>query len=165
MPISLFPARAAIGRGILPDGSSVDILMTIEFARALGDVLQRIGGADGTPTAAIEAMINALTASSVFTYPAPVPLASNVDSMIAGESAQISALRSEVADLRILISMASGSDLRSQLEEIRVILGMQDARPGIMKGTATGSRGANAALASLLTALAQSGLITDNTTV
>jgi hypothetical protein len=36
---------------------------------------------------------------------------------------------------------------------------------GVTRPTVTGSRGANAALASLLTALAQLGLVTDNTTV
>lgn len=62
MPISLFPTRAAIGRGILPDGSSIDILTTIEFARALGDVLQRIGGANGIGNTELAASIQEITA-------------------------------------------------------------------------------------------------------
>ncbi len=43
-------------------------------------------------------------------------------------------------------------------------LGFWGATP-VIRQTATGSRGANAALASLLTALATEGLITDSTTI
>lgn len=166
MPISLFPARAAIGRGFLPDGSPIDILMTIEFARALSDVLQRIGGTNGTSTADIETLVRTVTINDTFTAPVVAPANQDTGGIHNPDgSAQIAALRAEVADLRTELAMATVRDLSQQLEEIRVLLGMQDARPGIIKGIAAGSRAGNAALASALTALANSGLIVDNTTI
>ena len=45
--LSLFPQRAAIGRATLPDGSVIDVFMTPEYSRALGDVLEHMGGDNG----------------------------------------------------------------------------------------------------------------------
>lgn len=44
MPLSLFPSHCPIGRIRLPDGTEAEVLMTPEFARAMGDLFERVGG-------------------------------------------------------------------------------------------------------------------------
>ena len=47
MSLNLFPARVAIGKVAAGNGQSLDVIMTSEFARALTDLFERVGGADG----------------------------------------------------------------------------------------------------------------------
>lgn len=70
----------------------------------------------------------------------------------------------QLENLQVLGGMQDGR-VQQQLDDIQVLIGMQDARTGVVKGVATGSRGANVALASLLTALDKSGLVTDQTVI
>ena len=240
--LNLFPIRVPIGSVIDGNGTTRDVLMTPEFARALTDVLQRIGGPSGLGSDDI-----ALLCSFGST---PIDLAAQASeaaqSAPADLTAQVSAMRAEISDLRNQLDTAQGyGALAQQIEEMRKLIGMIEdpgaavrhllttmaplkspsfigvptaptavadtnttqlattayvigqasssiplvdgiAAPGIslrytrgdhrhptdtsrqptiVAGTASGSRGANAALASLLTALAGSGLVIDNTTV
>jgi hypothetical protein len=220
--LNLFPARVPIGRFVGPDGQAIDVLMTIEFGRALADLLVRVGGANG--------MTND-------------ELASLVESI--GPDAEVLALRGEVAQLRALVEqLVPAVTLQQQIQDIRTEMAMIEdpaalvryvmtrfatldsptftgipkaptaavdtntdqlattkfvlaqaatanpvvdgvAAPGtstrfaradhvhptdttrqaaIVKGTVTGSRGGNVALASLLGVLAGQNIITDSTT-
>ncbi|MGE5650949.1 MAG: hypothetical protein ACM34A_12200 [Bacillota bacterium] len=110
---------------------------------------------------------------------APAPVVAQDQADIATYEAQIVELRKQVEDLRLTVESLSSdariAELRKQADEISIQLAMdvdQSAQVGeirkrlkdIAKPTVTGSRGANAALASLLTSLANYGLITDSTT-
>lgn len=172
--LTLFPIRVPIGTVTDSAGNSRDVLMTPEFSRALSAVFERIGGTSGMSTTDILAFSEQVSAelkdmevSAAFNAPPATPAAAvAVPLEDAGLAAQVMALRAELAEVRAELAMARPpADLSAQLEEIRVQLGMVETSPGIVKGTATGSRAANAALASLLTALAKSGLVIDSTTV
>lgn len=78
-------------------------------------------------------------------------------------SAEVAALRVQVDQLEAELAAATG--IIEQIQDLQVVVAMNNSQREIIKGTATGSRAANAALASLLTALARSGLVIDNTTV
>lgn len=204
MTLNLFPARVPIGRATGPDGSEYDVLMTPEFARALSDLFQRVGGASGMGSQDLAVVA---TFSTV-----PMQTDSSASMLATFQDAQIASLRAELESLRGEIgAIQSFATLGQQIEDLRSALGMieepsalvryllatvpvpasvaplidgtaaigtsvkyarQDhvhptdttRQATIVKGTATGSRGGNAALASLLTALAGSGLVIDSTT-
>lgn len=171
MPLNLFPARAPIGRATDSTGRQIDVLMTVEFARALSDLLQRVGGSDGMSSEQIIAYIEEVAlANAMDAESQTAALACSVfdlksqDPLPATESAQIAALRAEVESLRAQIDNTSSlAVLASQIEDLRREIGFITPAPRISKYTATGSRAGNVALASLLTALAGSGLIVDST--
>jgi hypothetical protein len=56
MGLNLFPVRVPIGRTIDSSGKPLDVLMTQEFARALSDLFQRVGGETGMSSTDIEAL-------------------------------------------------------------------------------------------------------------
>lgn len=162
MPINLFPARVPIGRVTDSTGKEHDVLMTVEFSRALADVLQRIGGANGLGSDDLAVM------SALFESPSPPNDATAAVSAAAQDSVMgaITSLRQEVDMLRQEVAAAVAPAATVQkIEDLFVMLNMAKEPAALTKNTATGSRGANAALASLLTALASSGLVIDSTTV
>lgn len=178
MSLNLFPARAAIGRASV-NGQTVDIFMTPEFSRALADLSVRVGGADGVDNSQIVALLKSLTlqingvdaeieaiGAQVSTIGATVE-ASTVDAaMTVDYGARVTALAGRIDELAAEVESLSGApDVSQQLADISVLLNMQDVKPAAVKGTVTGSRSANAALASLLTVLAKGGYIIDSTVV
>lgn len=197
MSLSLFPVRVPIGRATDANGRRYDVLMTPEFARALSDLLARVGGEDGMGSEDIARLAAFDT----------VPAGRVPDSDLPGADIQVAALRREVAELRLMVHAAQpGVTLLREVEQMRTALAMVEdpaalvrylkvsaAKPsnldplangsadaGTSKlysradhvhpetvpsaGNITGSRGGNAALASLLTALAAIGLLVDSTT-
>jgi hypothetical protein len=102
-PLNLFPARVPIGRATGTDGRTFDVLMTTEFARALSDLLARVGGANGIGSDDLATLAE---------------LAS-----IEPTDGQV--LRAEVAELRSMIEqVAPAVALYRQIEAMRVELAM-----------------------------------------
>jgi hypothetical protein len=101
-PLNLFPARVPIGRATTPDGRQVDVLMTIEFARALSDLLVRVGG----PTSMDNSELADLAASE------------------SGDS-HVQALRAELQELRALVQQFMPAlTLQRQIEAMRIELAL-----------------------------------------
>lgn len=165
--LNLFPVRVPIGKAIDSAGKSCDVLMTMEFARALSNLLLRVGGNDGLPVGDIEELtLEAITLQAFDSNHESAQPATSHPSEQIDSTAMIGALMAEVAQLRAEVAMLSqGADFSRQIDDLRIMVEMSDPKKDVIKGTATGSRAANAALASLLTALARSGLVIDNTTV
>lgn len=82
--LNLFPVRVPFGRFTDAAGKNYDVLMTPEFARALSDLMKRIGGTTGLSTEEISM------------------LAASVPS----ESATVAALQQHVADLSAQLEAA-----------------------------------------------------------
>lgn len=102
MALNLFPVRVPIGRVTGPDGRALDVLMTPEFARALADLLVRIGGANGMGTDDIAALAST---------EAP--------------AAQVLALMGKVEELRAQVELvAPAVALYRQIEAMRAELAM-----------------------------------------
>lgn len=100
--LNLFPARVPIGRIIGADGRTYDVLMTIEFGRALSDLLARVGGTNGMGTDELAA----LTSSDA-------------------EVGQVMGLYAEVAELRALVEQAAPAlALQRQIDAMRVQLSL-----------------------------------------
>jgi len=113
MTLSLFPARVAIGRVSGPNGGALDVIMTPEFARALTDLFERVGGANGmssddlallasfaTDPGALEQDI--FSAQLVEATAAPVPVVEAAPPAfddVAGLVAQLEEMRARINDL------------------------------------------------------------------
>lgn len=106
-PLNLFPARVPIGRATGPDGRTVDVLMTPEFARALSDLLDRVGGPSSIGLADL---VELLAAESTDTAGASALRAVTelAKQLAAAESsaAKISALERRIEDLARLVNSA-----------------------------------------------------------
>jgi hypothetical protein len=103
--LSLFPARAAIG---IVDASG-RVYMTPEFSRAMGDVLARLGGANGMSAEDVAVELATATASA---------------------SLQAAAVRTEELQLEVAqlqAAMARVAALRKQVEELEQQLGADTA--------------------------------------
>ncbi len=161
MSLNLFPVRSAIGRAQI-NGQSFDVLMTPEFSRALSDLLVRVGGSDGMNSSDIEQIARAGAIMQAFdAQPSPPDSVQEGDMFSAAD--QLQALARKVDSLEREIAQMRSAGPAFDLHSLETLVNMQVA-PGVVKGVATGSRGGNAALASLLTALAKCGLVTDSTT-
>lgn len=198
MSLNLFPVRAPIGNTTDATGRVMKTMMTPEFARALSDLLFRVGGPDGM------GMDDVALLASWDSAPADNARDTGAD-LVAPAGDQVAALRSEIAALREQLALAQPAlAMLHEIEQLRIQFSMIEdpaalvrylqvkaAKPsdlaplvasvadaGTSKlysrgdhvhpipsaGAVTGSRGGNAALASLLTALAAIGLITNSTT-
>lgn len=175
MGITIFPVRAPIGKARTEDGRSLDVLMTPEFSRALSDILARIGGTDGVSTTELARMIKLLQQQAVTLveqvkdlFELAQTLSDTLEDQAllqatAPERQDVGAMLDDAAALAL--AGAPGADNRGdELADLMALALMQDQALRIQKNTVTGSRGGNVALASLLTALAKSGIITDSTT-
>lgn len=210
MALSLFPARAAIGKVQLPDGKTAEVIMTPEFSRALTSLYEVIGGDSGESAAdiALAAAQARLEAAAAFDVILPVatsdPMAMPIDSetdnsaMVADLRNQLENMEVEMASQMVVVSMLRDELLQmraemsadrdmggllKQIENLQISQAMQEdtgalarymqqagaledfdsTNSKIVPGAASGSRGGNVALASLLTALANSGLVINNT--
>lgn len=186
MTLNLFPVRAPIGQVTDRTGQTYDVMMTPEFARALASLMVRIGGPEGISITEIVGMLNDALAVASLDLAVPAR-SSDADQVPDSVASQIAALRAEVNDLRAALETASSplatisrleqlrADLTAdatvpakvldQLEQLNRALALYDFPRPIQKNTVDGSRGGNAALSSLLAALARSGLIIDSTTI
>lgn len=100
--LSILPVRVPIGRVMTPDGRTLDVLMTPEFARTLASMFTRIGGATGLGNEDIAA----LAASDA-------------------SSGQVLALLNEVQQLRALAeTVAPAVAMYRQIEAMRAELAM-----------------------------------------
>lgn len=171
--LNLFPARVAIGT-VQADGT---VLMTMEFSRAMSDLFTRVGGTDAPDINEIE-MLAATSDSNVLALISD----SKIDEMQAqvGQSAELQQIAKDLRNLQERIEQISnGEYLRGIVSSIKTELAMIEdpaaqirflgvslakKQNRITPSPVTGSRGGNAALASLLTNLASKGLIIDNTT-
>lgn len=122
MGFQLFPVRVPIGYVSTTDrdGNEVDlsVLMTPEFARALADLLTRIGGENGMDVDEIANYLADLSAQSVFTPPDLVMANTDVQQVIQ----QVTIMRQELQDLQQQLDSKSQilNSLMSDLENIIV---------------------------------------------
>lgn len=192
MGLNLFPVRVPIGKAGGPDGRQLDVLMTPEFARALSDIMTRVGGPDGVSNTELAKLIKALQDQAlqlVDQIATLFELASALDQAVQdqaitdattvdqigpdhfaetqmdGLGAGITRLGARLDDIDLQQSLpAPSTALVQQLADVAMMLALQDKPPSPQKNTVTGAKGGNAALTSLLAALAKSGIITDLTT-
>lgn len=166
MAINILPARVPIGR-VTPDGG---VLMTPEFARLLSDLLGRVGGENGMSADDLAAL-----ASSDWSAPQiSGAAAAAVDPGLSTDQPEAAAIRIDLESVQRLVALVQpAAAFLQELESIRVQIGMMDDAAALVRylqtkekppGTVTGSRGGNAALTSLLTVLASSGIIINSTT-
>lgn len=95
--LSLFPIQAPIGRFTDSAGNSYDVMMTMEYARALADLLDRVGGA------------SSLTVSELSTLIMSAPI----------EGPKVAALQQLVAQLATELAAASLANARlAKLEQL-----------------------------------------------
>lgn len=192
-PLNLFPARVPIGRSVGPDGRTVDVMMTQEFARALSDLLVRVGGTNGMGTDELAALTS--TESQDQLVPALLNEVRELRTLIdqvapaLALQRQIDAMRAEVAMIqdpsavvRYILTRyapllspkftgvptaptaAAGTNTTQLATCEFTTTAAATKQDKIIAGNVTGSRGGNAALASLLGVLAGQGLITNGTT-
>lgn len=191
MALNLLPVRVPIGRAVGPDGRPLDVLMTPEFARALNDIFGQIRGGFSTDDLAILAsgdagagQVLALSAEvaglrALMDMAAPaLSLYQQVESMraelamIEDPGAQVRYILTRYAPLLSPkfsgIPTAPTADDGTDTTQIATTEFVQNANDKKFDKptpiSVTGSRGGNAALASLLSALATEGLIINNTT-
>lgn len=192
MGLNLFPVRVPIGKAGAPDGRQLDVLMTPEFARALSSILERIGGPDGVSNTELAALIKALQEQALqlvgqiqvlfdladkladaiedqAVNDAATPDQIGIDNFdnlqLHGIGATVTALASRLDDIALQQEApAATSALTQQLSDVAMLLALHEEPPPLQKNTVTGAKGGNAALTSLLAALAKSGIITDLTT-
>lgn len=175
MSLTLFPARASIGTARLPDGRSFDVLMTPEFSRALSDMLERIGGPTGVSTTELTRMIKELQAQAATLIGQVKELfdvaQSLADALADQELAQAMTTEERSAEndagekaMLALLGSPVGDNYADTLADLLTLAMVSEQHALPQKNIVTGSRGGNVALASLLTALAKSGIITDSTT-
>lgn len=222
-PLNLFPARVPIGTIVGADGRTYSVLMTQEFARALSDLLVRVGGGQAMDNGELAAMAASdASAGELLALQGQVAELRALIEQVAPALAlhrQIEAMRAELAMIedpaaavRYILTRyapllspkftgtptaptAAQDTATDQLATCNFVLNqagdtaplMNGALPApggskryaradhvhpsdsskqgtIAKATVTGSRGGNAALASLLTGMVSQGLIIDNTT-
>lgn len=99
-PLNLFPARIPIGRALTPDGRTVDVMMTREFANALSDLLVRVGGPSAMSLADLATMF--ASESTDATSAAALRAATDLGLQLASDeraAARIAALEQKVEDL------------------------------------------------------------------
>lgn len=161
MGLSLFPVRVPIAR-IQVNGQTYDALMTPEFSRALSDLFEQVGGDSGTSAPDTELLSIFSDAGAGGNSQATLQDAFADAGQV---MAAVSALREEVQALRTELAMAQNHvGLEQQIEDINKNIAMNGGSIfTFVPGSATGSRAGNAALASLLSALAVSGLVINNT--
>lgn len=99
--LNLFPARIPIGRVVLPDRSRADVLMTLEFSRALSDLFVRVGGANGPSNEDLAQMVLQAETSD-----ASAGLRAEIGSVElrvpVDQSAQIAAMQQRIDELVLL---------------------------------------------------------------
>jgi hypothetical protein len=111
MGLNLFPVRVPIGRATGADGRTVDVLMTVEFARALSDLLTRVGGPNGIGTDELANMVGdqpgygALIASAINNI---AELSARVEQLGALQ-ARIGVLEQALRDLAQLTNMPAAT--------------------------------------------------------
>jgi hypothetical protein len=111
MGLNLFPVRVPIGRATGADGRTVDVLMTVEFARALSDLLTRVGGPNGIGTDELANMVGdqpgygALIASAINNI---AELSARVEQLGALQ-ARIGVLEQALRDLAQLANMPAAT--------------------------------------------------------
>lgn len=192
MGLSLFPVRVPIGKAGAPDGRQLDVLMTPEFARALSDIQARVGGPDGVSTTELAKLIKLLQEQALqfveqikilfdladalteAVQDQAITDATTIDQIGAdhfaetqmdGLGASMTRLGARLDDIDLQQSLSAPSTaLVQQLADVAIMLALHEEPPPLQKNTVTGAKGGNAALTSLLAALAKSGIITDLTT-
>lgn len=192
-PLNLFPARVPIGYTIGPDGRNVNVLMTREFANALSALLVRVGGTNGMGTDDLAALaesdstVGQLLAMrnevaelrAMLEQMAPaLALQRQVDAM----RVELAMIEDPAAVLRYILTRyapllspkfagtptAPTAAVDTNTTQLATCEFTQTAvatkQNKIVAADVTGSRGGNAALASLLSVLATQGLINNSTT-
>lgn len=164
--LNQFPPRAAF-----VDASGK---LTREGYLYLQNIYERLGGADSSSNADIDISLQFDTSAIFETGNSSEELQG-----IQQGSAGFAEVAKQLADINqetIVSLLATVAEQGKQIEELRQQIAFDAGQPAtaaeirkrvkdIVRPTVTGSRAANAALASLLTALANYGLITDTTTV
>lgn len=155
-----FQYASAVNRIFFGDGSGYSVAFSRRSGSATTDVVTILD--DGTTT-----ITGVLTAKS-FTLGASVSGAGGAGTLIRNDSngMLLQPITGSVYDFAVLNVAANGYIMNVPTGTKNVTfggaVGFNNASP-LAKPTITGSRGSNAALASLLTALANYGLITDST--
>lgn len=118
MSLSLFPVRVPIGVTTDASGKTLQILMTPEFARALSDLYDRVGGDSGIGTDELALFSSFQSAPETAAMEAAEEQALSQD---AGQVACIAVLAQQVADLQIAadqIQAATIAALTARVEEL-----------------------------------------------
>lgn len=151
--LNLFPTRIPIGQVVLADGSRGDVLMSLEFSRALSDLFFRVGGANGLGNEDL-ALLALQADASVADELARSGITSLELAMPADPSAQIAALAQRLDDVVAMLEPSSEVDrLCQQLADTEQLAGFQEPvrvdweRPGQI-----GALTANTASVTTLTA-------------
>lgn len=115
MALNLFPARAPIGRATV-NGQQYDVLMTVEFSRALADLLERVGGDAALGNDDITNTLAQLEAR-------PAPDAPDVQESMAlvieQMSGELSALRQELQSLQAQIQPSANlNNWRDMVDQV-----------------------------------------------
>lgn len=107
-PLNLFPARVPIGRATGADGRTVDVLMTPEFARALSDLLVRVGGSNGIAPDDLASLLNTSPGDTAALTSVQYLVADLQDQLAAAvaATARLAALERRFADLEALANSA-----------------------------------------------------------
>lgn len=192
MGLNLFPARVPIGKATARDGAEMNVLMTVEFSRALAAILDRIGGPDGVSTTELAKLIKELQLQATLLVEQITALSEQAaalavavedqtiigtttidqvgadhfaEAQMDGLGASMTRLGARLDDIDLQQSLlAPSTALAQQLADVATMLALHEEPPPLQKNTVTGAKGGNAALTSLLAALAKSGIITDLTT-
>lgn len=169
--LNLFPVRVPIGKAGAPGERQMDVLMTPEFARALSSILERVGGPDGVSTTELEKMIKALQLQALqlidqiaSLFELTDALEAEVQDQAITEAAEPGQVGRDFSDLQLHGLGAAVAALTPRLDDIALLLALQSGPASPQKNIVTGAKGGNAALTSLIAALAKSGIITDSTT-
>lgn len=189
--LNLFPARVPIGKAAARDGSTMDVLMTVEFSRALAAVLERVGGPDGVSNTELSKRIKELQQQAVLLvqqitelFERAAALAAALEDQAIMDATTPDIVGPDIFDAVQLLGLgravtnigarlddlaleqaapAAAPALAQQLADLNMMLALQE-KPPLQRNIVTGAKGGNAALTSLLAALAKSGIITDLTT-
>lgn len=105
--LNLFPARVPIGRFMDASGKSVDVLMTPEYARALGDLMVRVGGPSAFSTDEIGALF-ASESHSTAAVASLVHMLADLSAQLGGlqvMAARLAAAERKLADMESLAQM------------------------------------------------------------
>lgn len=145
----------------MPNGDLVDVNndVTPEWHAFFVRLLTRTGGTQGVDTGALQQQINTETAQRTA---ADAALHSELTSVSNAGASTASSLNASIAAEASTRAYAD-SQLLPKNGGVTGLIGFQGSPP-ISRPTVTGAKGGNAALASLLSALATYGLITDSST-